>query len=79
MELQNDFLYFTINPKNTNYVNRILEGYEYVGVMTTVNRQQGICVIRTTTDTRKIAKEILQSLPEVYEVFSDIESVRKFL
>ena len=47
--------------------------------MTTVNRQQGICVIRTTTDTRKIAKEILQSLPEVYEVFSDIESVRKFL
>ena len=32
------YVYFQIDRRHTNYVNRILEGYEYVGVMTTVNK-----------------------------------------
>ena len=56
------YVYFQIERQHTNYVNRILEGYEYVGVMTTVNTE-GLCMVRTTESTREIAKQILQSLP----------------
>ena len=56
------YVYFQIERQHTNYVNRILEGYEYVGVMTTVNTE-GVCMVRTTESTRELAKQILQSLP----------------
>lgn len=58
------YLYFHIDPKYTNYVNRILEGYEYVGVMTSVDKT-GCCIVRCTPDTRSLAIEILSRLPEV--------------
>lgn len=58
------YLYFHIDPKHTNYVNRILEGYEYVGVMTSVDKT-GRCMVRCTPDTRSLASEILSRLPEV--------------
>ena len=58
------YLYFHIDPKHTNYVNRILEGYEYVGVMTSVDKT-GRCMVRCTPDTRSLAIEILLRLPEV--------------
>ena len=58
------YLYFHIDPKHTNYVNRILEGYEYVGVMTSLDKT-GRCMVRCTPDTRSLAIEILSSLPEV--------------
>lgn len=57
-----EYVYFQIERTYTNYVNRILEGYEYVGVMTTVNAE-GLCMVRTTESTCELAKEILQSLP----------------
>ena len=56
------YVYFQIERQHTNYVNRILEGYEYVGVMTTVNTE-GLCMVRTTESTRTLAVQILQSLP----------------
>ena len=57
-----EYVYFQIERTYTNYVNRILEGYEYVGVMTTVNAER-LCMVRTTESTRELVKEILQSLP----------------
>ena len=58
------YLYFHIDPKHTNYVNRILEGYEYVGVMTRLDKS-GRCMVLCTPDTRSLAIELLSSLPEV--------------
>ena len=66
------YVYFQIDRSQTNYVNRILEGYEYVGVMTTVNTE-GLCMIRTTESTRELAKEILQSLPASVTLLDTIE------
>lgn len=66
------YMYFQIDRSQTNYVNRILEGYEYVGVMTTVNTE-GLCMIRTTESTRELAKEILQSLPVSVTLLDTIE------
>ena len=66
------YVYFQIDRSQTNYVNRILEGYEYVGVMTTVNTE-GLCMIRTTKSTRELAKEILQSLSVSVTLLDTIE------
>ena len=66
------YVYFQIDRSQTNYVNRILEGYEYVGVMTTVNAE-GLCMIRTTESTRELAKQILQSLPVSVTLLDTIE------
>ena len=65
-------VYLQIDRSQTNYVNRILEGYEYVGVMTTVNAV-GVCMIRTTESTRELAKQILQSLPVSVTLLDTIE------
>ena len=61
---EESYLYFHIEPKDTNYVNRILEGYEYVGVMTTID-PAGRCMLRCTPDTRELAIHILSSLSVV--------------
>lgn len=49
--------------KNINYVNQIMEGYEYLGVVTTVKDAVGVLRIRTTPDTYLDVKEILENLP----------------
>ena len=58
---EDSYLHFYIDPKNVNFINRILEGYEYVGVMTSVDNQ-GYQMIRCTPDTRDLAINILKSL-----------------
>lgn len=58
---EDSYLHFYIDPKNVNFINRILEGYEYVGVMTSVDNQ-GHQMIRCTPDTRELAINILKSL-----------------
>lgn len=68
-ERERGYVYFSLDPKDTNYINRIIEGYEYVGVMSTVDREKGLAVIRCTEDTKHLAIEILRSLPEVKEIF----------
>lgn len=51
-----------IEPKYIHFLNRIMEGYEYLGVVTTLNRQEGIVKIRVTPDTRVDVEEILSHL-----------------
>lgn len=56
-------IYIKVDQRNINFVNRIMEGYEYLGVVTTVNRTEGILMIRVTADTCEEVKDILQKLP----------------
>ena len=58
----NDVIHVRLEPTHINYVNRILEGYEYLGVVTTVDRRQGIVAIRVTPDTYHEVKKILANL-----------------
>ncbi|WP_277292882.1 DUF4911 domain-containing protein [Veillonella montpellierensis] len=60
--IDDDAVYCRINIRDTNYVNRIIEGYEYLGVMTTLDASTGLTVIRTTKDTRSVVIQILKSL-----------------
>lgn len=61
---ENFYLHFYIDPKDVNFINRILEGYEYVGVMTSVDNR-GHQMIRCTPDTRDLAIDILKSLGDI--------------
>lgn len=52
-----------LDVKHINYVNRIMEGYEYLGVVSTVKDTIGVLRIRTTPDTYKEVQNILANLP----------------
>lgn len=52
-----------LDVKHINYVNRIMEGYEYLGVVSTVKDTIGVLRIRTTPDTYKEVQDILANLP----------------
>lgn len=60
-----DYVYFTLESCHINYVNRIIEGYEYLGVMTTLQKDmsgKNIMLIRTTKYTKNLTIEVLKSL-----------------
>lgn len=52
-----------LDVKHINFVNRIMEGYEYLGVVSTVKDTRGVLRIRTTPDTYKEVQDILANLP----------------
>lgn len=55
-------IFLKVNKEDINYINRIMEGYEYLGVVSTIDKKEGIIVIRTTTDMYDEAKVILGNL-----------------
>ncbi len=56
-------IYIQVEPKYVNYVNRIMEGYEYLGVVSTLDRHEGILQIRATPDTADEVRDILAHIP----------------
>lgn len=60
-------IYIRIQPQHTNYINQIMEGYEYLGVVTTVKGTKGVLLIRTTPDTHAEVREILKNLTIEFE------------
>lgn len=60
-----DELYIEVPPHMVNYINRIIEGYEYLGVLTTINAKRATCVVHTTKDTKEIAIAVLKNLTEI--------------
>ena len=66
-------VYFRVSTKDVHYVNRIFEGYEYVGVVSTVDRDRGILVVRATPATAATAREILTTLPIELQFIDGVE------
>ncbi|MDT8901051.1 DUF4911 domain-containing protein [Anaeroselena agilis] len=60
-------IYIRVEPRDVNFVNRIMEGHEYLGVVTTVDKARGILAVRATTDTAAAARAILGRLPVLVE------------
>ena len=58
-------VYIEIPPEEVNYINRIIEGYEYLGVLTTLNTKRATCQINSTRDTRDTVIDVLTHLPDV--------------
>jgi putative protease len=60
-------VFAVVDPKEINYLNRIMESYEYLGVVTTIDRQ-GLVLIRVTPDTFQDVIDILLTLPIDVEI-----------
>lgn len=58
-------VYIEIPPEAVNYINRIIEGYEYLGVLTTLDPKRATCQINSTADTRDIVINVLTHLTDV--------------
>ena len=58
-------VYIEIPPKAVNYINRIIEGYEYLGILTTLDPKRATCQINSTADTRNIVIDVLTHLTDV--------------
>lgn len=58
-------VYIEIPPEAVNYINRIIEGYEYLGILTTLDPKRATCQINSTADTRDIVIDVLTQLTDV--------------
>jgi putative protease len=58
-----DIIKLKISPKDINFFNRILEGYEYLGVVTTLDKHAGILIISTTEDFYEDVLGIVENMP----------------
>ena len=56
-------IFIRVDPRDVNFVNRIMEGHEYLGVVTTVDKTRGILAVRATADTAADARIIIGRLP----------------
>lgn len=58
-------VYIEIPPEAVNYINRIIGGYEYLGILTTLDPKRATCQINSTADTRDIVIDVLTHLTDV--------------
>ena len=58
-------VYIEIPPEAVNYINRIIECYEYLGILTTLDPKRATCQINSTADTRDIVIDVLTHLTDV--------------
>lgn len=58
-------VYIEIPPEAVNYINRIIEGYEDLGILTTLDPKRATCQINSTADTRDIVIDVLTHLTDV--------------
>ena len=50
-----------------------MEGYEYLGILTTIDSRRATCCINATADTRKEVVEILTHLDTEVKILADRE------
>lgn len=65
MDKEDNRVYIEIPPEEVNYINRIIEGYEYLGILTTLNPKRATCQINSTKDTRDMVIDVLTHLTDV--------------
>ena len=58
-------VYIEVPPETVNYINRIIESYEYLGILTTLDPKRATCQINSTADTRDIVIDVLTHLEDV--------------
>jgi hypothetical protein len=73
--MENDAVYIEINPHEVNYVNRILEGYEYLGILTTIDPRRAVCCIHSTADTRQDVMDVMTHLDIPVKILSREETL----
>ena len=73
-DLEDTAVYIEIDPSDVNYINRIIEGYEYLGILTTLDPKRATCRINYTADTRDMVIDILTHLDAKVTILPDRQS-----
>ena len=60
--LEPEWVYFRIPPQEMTYLTRILEGCEYLGVVTAIDGKAGVGFVRTTADTADAGRPAVSAL-----------------
>ncbi len=55
-------LYLKVPKERITFLNKIIEGYDNLGVVTTINPKEGLVMIQMTPDTEKTIREIIGEL-----------------
>ncbi len=58
-----------VAPCNIDFLSKILEGYDNLGVLSTINPSDGQVIIRVTEDSFPEVMEILDHLPFDIKIF----------
>lgn len=62
----NERITVRVDPRHIDMLNRIFEGYDGIGIVSTLDRKEGLVVIRVTPDTYHEAMQILAAAPFDY-------------
>lgn len=56
-------IYVKVSPANIDLLTKLIEGYDNLGIVSTIDRTKGIVIIRGTVDTYPELDEVLKHLP----------------
>lgn len=65
-----DKIYVWIDPADINFFNRIMESWEYMGVVTSLT-EKGRLVVQTTPDQYEEALKIIKNMPLDVKIETD--------
>ena len=69
--MEPDSVYIELDPHDVNFVNRILESYEYLGTLTTLDPTRALCCIHSTADTKKEVTDLLGTLNVPIQILAE--------
>lgn len=58
-----DQLYAIVEPERIDMLTKLIEAYDNLGIVSTLDRSLGLVVIRATEDTFPDVEEILNNMP----------------
>lgn len=64
-------IHLLVNRQDIAMLNKIMEAYSHLGVVSTVDREKGLLVIRATSDTAEEVRMIIERLPFAVEALED--------
>lgn len=66
-----DQLYAIVTPDKIDILTKFIEAYDHIAVVSTLDRTQGLVIMRATADSFPELEDILANLPFPIEVLLD--------
>jgi hypothetical protein len=64
-----DRIYVAVEPRKIDMLSKLIEGFEGLGIVSTVDQDKGLVQIRTTADNSAELLHILRHMPFPLQVF----------
>jgi hypothetical protein len=65
-----DQIYARLQPEKIDMLTKLIEAYDHLGIVSTLDQARGLVVIRSTVDCLPELQEVLAHLPFPLEMFS---------